>query len=93
MKSPNDVMLKTLVDILMAIENLPYRICNEMERRESIKNAERMKKLQNEMDCLHEHNVQLNKIMFGYENPPVDNNNERIQPLEGSQKENSSSKD
>lgn len=76
MKSQNDVMLKTLVDILMAIENLPFRICNEMQRREELKKAQRMKELTAEMEFLREHNAQINKMMFGYENVQMDNHNE-----------------
>lgn len=89
----NDAMIKTLVDIFFSLQSLPERICNEMERREGLKKAQRMKELTAEMEFLREHNAQINKMMFGYENVPMDNNNERIQPVEAAEKENPSAKD
>lgn len=60
----SDQIIEELRWIGNLLSELPQAICDEMEKREELKKAQRLKELQSELEFLHEHNAQINKMMF-----------------------------
>tara|TARA_R110000868_G_scaffold136899_4_gene350175 strand:+ start:455 stop:679 length:225 start_codon:yes stop_codon:yes gene_type:complete len=55
------------------ISNLPKEICDEMENRESIKKAIRMSEIQEDLKFFKDHNTEINKMMFGFNDNKKEN--------------------
>ncbi len=85
----NYTIERQLEIVINLLENMPSRICDEIEKREEIKKAIRMKELTLEMNCLREQNAQINKMKYGADpkNYTMDCNNDGLQPVEDSLEE------
>jgi len=61
----NHQIEKKLDLLINLLETMPQRMMVELEKREELKKALRLKELQSEIDFRHEHMNELNRIMFG----------------------------
>ncbi len=71
---------KQLEIIINLLENIPSRICDELEKREEIKRSIRMKELTQEMNLLNDYNK--NKYGTDPNNYTMDCNNGQSENLE-----------
>ena len=55
--------LKEIADLLYS---LPERMCDEMEKRDAIQKAKKLKELQDEIDFHHANLAEINKFMYGF---------------------------
>jgi type III secretory pathway component EscV len=53
------------------LETMPQRIMIELEKREELKKALRMKQAQEDLDFQIEHMHQLNRLMYGVDTPKI----------------------
>lgn len=51
--------------IIHLLESLPFRMADEIEKREDLKKQMEIKRINSELDFLHNNQRELNKMMFG----------------------------
>lgn len=73
-----DTIEKKLDLVIYLLETMPERMMKALKVSEDARRLEKQKEIQEQMDFLKDHNVQINKMMYGYEAPKMDDNSGRI---------------
>lgn len=69
-------IVEELVCIAKLLEQLPKRICDEMEQREALRKEMQIKDIQKQIEFYSTNINEINKMMYGYQIDKVDNNHE-----------------
>lgn len=71
----NDGVIDELTYIAKLLYELPQAICDEMEKREGLKKQQQIKDIQANLDFYATNINEINKMMYGYTNDKVGDNN------------------
>ena len=74
----NEGIVDELTYIAKLLYELPQAICDEMEKRETLRKQQQIKDVQANLDFCHANINEINKMMYGYTNNKVGDHNEGI---------------